>query len=84
MLIRHAEGFIAKVKEFKNGRIPGLNANGYGKKISTRYMIKLPGSTRWLRVYQTQFSNNASLWVETKDGTFFVRDHQLQDIIRAA
>lgn len=83
MDISYAENFAAKVKPFPNGRIPGLRQDGYGRKISTQYMIRFKGSRHWRRVYQTQISNVGSLWIWTKDGRLFVRDHNLQDAIKS-
>jgi hypothetical protein len=40
---------------------------GYGRKIPTSYMVKLPGGKRWRRVYCCQFSNAGTCYVEDKD-----------------
>lgn len=44
----------------------GQGADGYGVKIQSDHMIRLPHSRRWYRVYATQISNAGSLWVEAK------------------
>ena len=38
-------------------------ASGYGKKIPTPNMVKLPGSNRWRRVYCCIFSNAGTCYV---------------------
>jgi len=47
-------------------------ASGYGKKIPTSYMVKLPGSPRWRRVYCCTFSNAGTCYVPDKDGNWTV------------
>lgn len=43
--------------------------DGYCKKRHpTRYMIKLPGCSRWRRVYSYCYSNCATLYVDVKHG----------------
>ena len=36
---------------------------GYGRRIPTRHMVKLPGSPRWRRVYCCVFSNSGTCYV---------------------
>lgn len=36
---------------------------GYGRKIPTQHMVKLPGSNRWRRVYCCIFSNSGTCYV---------------------
>lgn len=38
-------------------------ASGYGRKIPTRTMVKLPGSPRWRRVYCCIYSNAGTCYV---------------------
>lgn len=38
-------------------------ASGYGKKIPTASMVKIPGSPRWRRVYCCIFSNIGTCYV---------------------
>ena len=38
-------------------------ASGYGKRIPTSYMVKLPGEPRWRRVYCCIFSNSGTCYV---------------------
>ena len=37
---------------------------GYGRKIPTTNMVKIPGSSRWRRVYCCIFSNVGTCYVE--------------------
>jgi hypothetical protein len=48
------------------------NRTGYGKKIPTVYMVKLPGSNRWRRVYCCQYSNIGTSYVATPKGWFTI------------
>jgi len=41
-------------------------ASGYGRKIPTPYMVQLPGSPRWRRVYCAIFGNAGTCYVEGK------------------
>lgn len=45
---------------------------GYGRKIPTRTMVRLPGSPRWRRVYCCIFSNIGTCYVTNKDGSWTV------------
>ena len=47
-------------------------ATGYGKKIPTTRMVKLPGSNRWRRVYCCIYSNIGTCYVEDKNGDWIV------------
>lgn len=38
-------------------------STGYGRKIPTSRMVKLPGSNRWRRVYCCIFSNSGTCYV---------------------
>jgi hypothetical protein len=38
-------------------------ASGYGKKIPTVYMVRLPGNPRWRRVYCCCYSNAGTCYV---------------------
>ena len=39
---------------------------GYGPRIPTRYMVRLPGDPRWRRVYCAIFSNSGTCYVEDR------------------
>lgn len=41
-------------------------ASGYGWKIPTAYMVQIPGSPRWRRVYCCIFSNSGTCYVEDR------------------
>jgi hypothetical protein len=43
-------------------------ASGYGRKIPTRHMVRLPGNKRWRRVYCCIFSNAGTCYVDTPNG----------------
>jgi hypothetical protein len=40
-----------------------FTASGYGKRIPTSYMVQLPGSPRWRRVYCTIYGNSGTCYV---------------------
>jgi hypothetical protein len=40
--------------------------SGYGRKIPTTRMVRLPGSARWRRVYCCIFSNSGTCYVTKK------------------
>lgn len=39
---------------------------GYGPRIPTRYMVRLPGDPRWRRVYCAIFGNSGTCYVEDR------------------
>ena len=41
-------------------------ATGYGMKIPTTRMVRIPGDNRWRRVYCTIFSNIGTCWISVK------------------
>lgn len=41
-----------------------FTASGYGRRIPTSYMVQLPGSPRWRRVYCCIYSNSGTCYVE--------------------
>ena len=43
---------------------------GYGRKIPTSHMVKLPGGKRWRRVYCCLFSNSGTCYVPDKKGNW--------------
>lgn len=53
---------------------PGLNADGYGSKISTDYMIKFEGVNRLFRVYTYCHSNVAVYFIFRRGVRLHVRD----------
>jgi hypothetical protein len=42
--------------------------DGYGSRIPSRYMVKLPGEKRWRRVYTCCWSNIGTSYVEINGG----------------
>lgn len=38
--------------------------SGYGRRIPTRHMVRLPGSPRWRRVYCCIYSNSGTCYVD--------------------
>ena len=46
--------------------------SGYGSRIPTAHMVKLPGSPRWRRVYCCIWSNAGTSYIEDKDGNWIV------------
>jgi len=56
-------------------QLAGLSytATGYGRKIPTRTMVRLPESSRWRRVYCCIFSNAGTCYVESPQGWIVIR-----------
>jgi hypothetical protein len=46
--------------------------SGYGSRIPTATMVKLPGSPRWRRVYHCVWSNIGTSYVPDKQGNWIV------------
>jgi hypothetical protein len=44
----------------------------YGNKVPTPYMVRLPGSPRWRRVYCCIWSNSGTCYVSDKEGNWTV------------
>lgn len=40
-----------------------LTRTGYGSKLPTSRMVRIPGDNRWRRVYVTQYSNAGTCWI---------------------
>ena len=55
-------------------QLKGLSytSTGYGRKIPTTKMVRLPGSKQWRRVYCCIFSNSGTCYVETKSKDWIV------------
>jgi len=47
-------------------------ATGYGRKIPTATMVKLPGSPKWRRMYCCIYSNSGTCYVPDKNGNWTV------------
>lgn len=48
----------------------GRDAQGYGRKIPSRYMVQLDGVRRWLRVYTCCVSNAGTSYLATRAEPF--------------
>ena len=51
----------------------GQGVDGYGRKISADYEVRLDAEPRWRRVYITQISNVGSAWVIVNGEKYFFR-----------
>lgn len=47
-----------------------FTASGYGRRIPTSRMVKLPGESRWRRVYCCIYSNIGTCYVMDRSGTW--------------
>jgi len=56
---------------------PHRSASGYGRKIPTKWMIRLDGA-RWYRVYVVQFSNTGSAYILSLGERHFLGDFVLE------
>ena len=70
-------------------QVKGLQqtATGYGGKLTTEYMLTIPGAPRPYRVYAICYSNAASFYILRKGNMLFLRDYELQaarDLARTA
>jgi hypothetical protein len=54
-------------------------ATGYGRKLTTEYMLALPDSPRPYRVYAICYSNVASFYILRKGEWLFLRDCELEE-----
>lgn len=61
--------------EHKTTPVPRYSASqtGYGSKIPTRHLVRLPFDGRWRRVYVTCYSNSGTAWVKWLGGWCVVR-----------
>lgn len=75
--VKYVDGYEAKVEPVKYEY--GRNADGYGSKIGTDYMIRLKGKgERWRRVYAICYSNSASHYVIIKGERLYCRSFELE------
>jgi len=64
-------------------QVAGLTetATGYGRKLTTRYVLRIQGLTntpaRWYRVYCVCYSNAGSLYILRRGAMVFLRDGEL-------
>lgn len=71
---RYPNGTCVKVptRQDNGPRYDGRQRDGYGRRIATSYMVQLPGSSRWRRVYACVFGNSGTCYVDgprNADGT---------------
>ena len=71
-----------KVSGFKVTEQPnyGRDAQGYGMKVPTRYMIRY--DNRWRRVYCILISNNGSLYLDVKGVRHFLDQDTEWELVR--
>lgn len=63
-MIVYAEDIFDSIESKQDNCPPhGQGKDGYGRKISMPYLVRLNGFGRWYRVYCTCISNIGSLWV---------------------
>lgn len=62
------------------GLAPGQDQDGYGRKISTDYMVQHLG--RQYRVYCTQISNAGSCWITIRGRRLHIGDFDIPDHVR--
>lgn len=74
------EPFEARVQELGWQQLQlQQTATGYGRKLTSRYQVRLQGETRWRRVYVTQYSNAGTHWIIRNGEPFHVvRDTDLE------
>lgn len=80
--VEYATGFTAITRPVPRYGIlqlaPGKSPTGYGKRISTDYMVKFEGDHRLYRVYAVCYSNSASHYIKRGGKTLFLRSHELE------
>ena len=66
---------IINHKESEINIHPYVDQYGYGKRIPTKHMIKIPESKHWLRVRMVFNSNCPCYYVSIKDNNFICVDY---------
>jgi len=67
---------VAK-KSFYGGNIvcaPGQGVDGYGRKITSDWLVRFNGEKKTYRVYITQISNAGSAWIIRDRQKYHLRD----------
>ena len=54
-------------------------ATGYGRKLTTEYMLHVPDAPRPYRVYAICYSNAASFYILRKGQMLFLHDYELEN-----
>ena len=57
--------------------LPGQSATGYGGKIATDMVVRIPADMKVRRVYCTIWSNCGSYWVTVKGEKLFLRSAEV-------
>lgn len=88
IVIHYAENFTVEVKPVAlkggmpgcPGSRPGQGASGYGKKITTDYMVRFNDDPkkRLYRVYCVCFSNSGSLYVIKGKDTLYINSTEIE------
>ena len=74
-MLKYADIVEARIAEtYPHGR----NQQGYGRKITTNYMVKTAGSNRWRRVYCCIFGNSGTLYIESKGKPLYIHEEDLK------
>lgn len=74
-MLKYADIVEVKIAEiYPHGR----NQQGYGRKITTDYMVKTEGSNRWRRVYCCILSNSGALYIESKGKSLYIHEQDLR------
>ncbi len=82
--VKYTDGYTAITREVSRYGIlqiaPGQSSSGYGRKISTDYMLHFPGdpANRLYRVYAICYSNVASHYIIRKGETLYLRSSELE------
>ena len=75
--ITYAEDVFDTIESKRDDCPPiGQNAEGYGSKIHTPYLVRLNGKAPWHRVYSVIWSNVGSLYIIVKRKRYFFRHDQ--------
>lgn len=69
----YAEDYFQIESKHSECRSYGQGSDGYGRKIATRYMVRLNHRGPWRRVYCCCFSNVGSLYVIVKQISYYFR-----------
>ena len=76
-MITYAEDTFETIESKQDNCPPhGQGQDGYGRKISMPYLVRLNDKGPWRRVYCTIFSNNGSLWIVVNKQTYHFRQDQ--------
>lgn len=51
-------------------------ASGYGARLTSTRVVKIPGDWRTFRIYVTIFSNSGTAWIRRAGKTWIVRDSE--------